>query len=632
MPATPAPALRAAPRVPPLLPAPAPSESLPSAPTRATPTPWPTRLAEPMLLGVIACAWVWTAPSWVLGGDTGEFATLVVDDGVAHPPGYPLYSLLLRLSAGLTRWLEPALVAGLVSAAAGIATLAVVLAAARALGASRIAALVATAVLGVAPLMWQLSTEPEVFSLNALLAVSLVACAAHGARLHGVTRLAALALLFGLGLANHHTIVCLAPVVLLGMVRALRELPRQAAPRAAALLLAAALFALGLTPYLTLLSADGAWRWGDLDTLGELAAHFARADYGTFTLSTRGERAPLDHLLLLLHSHVRDLFAVGTLIALLGAAALITGWPSRADGVALFSAWLLAGPAFVSLFDIAPRGVGVLLVERFHLLPIVLLAPLLACGLSVVGRVSRPWLRHHPRWVRRAAVVGLVAITALGAARTLPRVRAAQTPAVQSYVLNVLGSLPHQSVVVGTGDHLVFGMLYAQTALGVRPDVVYIDAALLPHAWYRRGIESRLDTALSLAATGSRLDEVALVEDLMATGRPVFVTAIRDGRMLEREFSVYPLGGVVGLAPAGLIIPPPDELARHNAELFESFALDYVYPSSPGTWASAVHEHYATTWWVLADALEQTGHEREAADALLRARRLAPWLFEGLPD
>ena len=41
--------------------------------------------------------YAWTAARTVQGGDAAEFGLIGLRGGVAHPPGYPLYSLLLRL-------------------------------------------------------------------------------------------------------------------------------------------------------------------------------------------------------------------------------------------------------------------------------------------------------------------------------------------------------------------------------------------------------------------------------------------------------------------------------------------------------------------------------------------------------
>ncbi|XP_046906265.1 transmembrane protein 260 isoform X1 [Hypomesus transpacificus] len=55
----------------------------------------------------------------VPGGDSGELITAACELGVAHPPGYPLFTLLSRLALALLPSLSPAHAANLLSALMG---------------------------------------------------------------------------------------------------------------------------------------------------------------------------------------------------------------------------------------------------------------------------------------------------------------------------------------------------------------------------------------------------------------------------------------------------------------------------------------------------------------------------------
>ena len=45
---------------------------------------------------------------------------------------------------------------------------------------------------------------------------------------------------------------------------------------------------------------------------------------------------------------------------------------------------------------------------------------------------------------------------------------------------------------IGTDDHRSFAILFAQAVLGEGADVVYIDASLLAHPWYRAALRRRM--------------------------------------------------------------------------------------------------------------------------------------------
>src|SRR3954471_3237912 len=87
--------------------------------------------------------------SRIVDGDSAEFATLGALGGRAHPSGYPLYVLWLRLWS----WLPgatPAHTAAIATAILGALTVAVLHAACRAWGARPLAATVSVAIVGTA--------------------------------------------------------------------------------------------------------------------------------------------------------------------------------------------------------------------------------------------------------------------------------------------------------------------------------------------------------------------------------------------------------------------------------------------------------------------------------------------------
>jgi hypothetical protein len=99
-------------------------------------------------------------------GDSAKFQFLGVVPGVGHPPGNPLYLLLLTIVQALP-WATPAVRANLLSAASGALAVGLI-----ADGCYRIAgwrsACLAAASLALGGLFWQFATETEVYALAAL--------------------------------------------------------------------------------------------------------------------------------------------------------------------------------------------------------------------------------------------------------------------------------------------------------------------------------------------------------------------------------------------------------------------------------------------------------------------------------
>ncbi|MFB6263674.1 MAG: protein O-mannosyl-transferase family [Bradymonadaceae bacterium] len=168
-----------------------------------------------LLAVAFAALYGFSAAPHPLGGDAALFATIFADGGYAHPPGYPLYSLYLMA----TSWLpaaSPAHGASIATSFLGVGAVVLLHDAARRWGLSRFAAAVAAVSFGIASGVWRYQTQPEVFALNHLIAASILVFAAPDAPAGGVRRAGALGLLAGLGLANHHTIVLVAPVGIYG--------------------------------------------------------------------------------------------------------------------------------------------------------------------------------------------------------------------------------------------------------------------------------------------------------------------------------------------------------------------------------------------------------------------------------
>jgi hypothetical protein len=125
----------------------------------------------------LAATYVATASRYVLGGDTGEFVTVAFDGGVAHPPGYPLYILWLRLFSWIPAS-SPAHAASIATALAATLSLVVLSRSVVAWGGSEAGAALAVALYGGSGLAMSLATCPEVFAPNVALVFAIVLVAA----------------------------------------------------------------------------------------------------------------------------------------------------------------------------------------------------------------------------------------------------------------------------------------------------------------------------------------------------------------------------------------------------------------------------------------------------------------------
>ncbi len=555
---------------------------------------WPA-----LILAAAAAAYALTAAQQILGPDNPELATLFRVGGVAHPSGYPLEVLYLRAM----RWLpaaSPAHGAALANAAMAVLGLYLAYRACRALGASVFASTIVVGVHAFSARAWILATHVEVFAMNAAIAAAIVWIAVDE-RIRGVRRVVLLSLLAGLGLANHHTIVLLAPIGIYGVARGLREDARRGRAIGAGL----AAFVAGLLPYLYVLhvgrNPSGHFVWGDVDTLRGLFFHFRRGEYGTVSFAVQSQRADrIGQVWLLVRSSVFGLMFL-PLLALVGVRR-----PS-ARALCLGASVVLAGPALVTLFNLTTVGLDRIVVERFHLLPQLLLALLIAPALD----------RVQPRVVRAACF----ALIPLGALNAYPELREHNRPDVEVYVRNTLAIAPPNALLLGSGDHRFGGFLYAREALGLRRDVVYLDAWLLLNPWYRRRMSAIVGVEL-VAPEQRSLSTVALVAQLQATGRPVFLTNAVSGA-IGATYPTYPVGTLRRVLPRGTPVPGPGEVEAWNHEAFAQMTLP-ARPPMLGTWGGDLQRSYVEPWQVLGEVWEQAGRRDRADACRKRAAELQP--------
>jgi hypothetical protein len=575
---------------------------------------WQDRIYPAVLVGTALAAYLAFASPYVLGGDAGEFDALAARGGVAHPPGYPLFTLILRaFSAAMSG--SPVLGASRVTAVTGALAAGVLYLACRSWGCRPDASLVAVTLYGSSPLAWLYATQAEVFALNALLCASLVALAGTRSFLRGSARLSALAVVFGLGLSHHHTILALAPIGLLGALRALREC-RPGADRARAALFAVGALAVGLSPYVYLLWAsrhpEGRWVWGGPMSLPDLVRHFERAEYWAQNAADPRIPAPAVQWAALAQSMERGLLGVGVPLAALGfASALVDNPPRGADrwgAAALAASLILAGPALLAVLVARPVGIYGVIIARFYQLPLMLASLGLAWGADLALSAAGPRVGRPVAWVTAIAI-------AIFAGTHVPgELREADRPTVEQYLQNTLAELPPGAVVVGTGDHRCFGFFYVQTVLGQRTDVVYVEAGLLHDRWYRDRIARALgESSVSDAAP-------ALIEALLQRGRLVFVTDSMN-LLVPPGHATYSLGTVVRVLPSGEAPPEPQALETMNLAIAHDFVREPSAPEDPWGWAGEVDATYARPWIELSRAFSARGMTEQARIDMERAAR-----------
>lgn len=353
-----------------------------------------------VFFGALAFTLPRVARDVVLFGDSAELVAAASVWGVAHPPGYPLYTALVHLATWLP-FADPALPAHLTSVVFHAACVALLGLVVLELTSSLPAAFGAAILLTLSRSFLLGSLYAEVFPLNDALAALLLWLALR-ARAAGPERarwLISLFAAFGVAAGHHQTIALWLP----GLVVLSWQPLRQAW---SARFLVRALVAAAVPAFLSLamlwLAArrDAAVSYGDVHDFGSLFALVTREDYGgLFSASRHPNQAPATERIgawaTLLFESVGPL---GLGLAALGSVTLIR--PDPRTAVALFLSLVLAGPAFAAANRVSVAGEAELaFFERFTTLSHVPVAALAGAG---IARVTE--------WLPNARVGALVAL------------------------------------------------------------------------------------------------------------------------------------------------------------------------------------------------------------------------------
>ncbi|OGD89035.1 hypothetical protein A3D81_00145 [Candidatus Curtissbacteria bacterium RIFCSPHIGHO2_02_FULL_40_17] len=432
-----------------------------------------------LLFSLTLTVYILTLSRSVYFGDSGEFIAVAKTLGIAHPPGYPLYTMLAHLFTYLP-FGNIAFKVNLFSAVTSSLTIVVVYFACLKLTKNRLASASASLFLAFSYLFWLYSLVAEVFSLNNLFVATIILISLHILeKPHQKKLFFLLAFVFGLALTNHHTIILLAPALLFLILSTTPKLLLN--PKF--IILNTLFILVGLLPYLYLpLRAlqDPILNWGDPDTLGKFLHHFLRRDYGTFSFGA-GSTKPfnLQALSFYLSSLPKDFVAVGTLLTILGFLYSFIISKEKRAYFYLVIAYLFVGPIFIFLTrlqvvgNIDAKGA----VERFFLTSHVLIAVYLAIGLSQV-------IKLIPKPLNLPANL-LVFIFLAPLIVNFNKVDQSKNFIYETYGQKVFESLPADSAVIVAGDHLSMVGKYLQFAKSERPDLKIINFTLLTDQWYK---------------------------------------------------------------------------------------------------------------------------------------------------
>jgi len=555
----------------------------------------------------IVFIYIYTAPPSVFLGDSGDMTAAAALFGVAHDPGYPLYSFLGFIwtkvfSFGTIAWRMNVFSA--LWAAGGVVLVYMLV---KYVTKNALAAFVGATVLAFSSTYWLFGTTAEVFSMHAFLSLLFLYALVRFYFEHGKRYIYLAAFAFSLSIAHHHTIILWLPgaLVLLVASQFWKHLRLRDIVTAGAITLSGLLWYLYL-PFSQWVS--GQYYWHDGNSIRGIADIFLRKSYGTFDIQRGGavleggERVrylPIYGMLFLYNFSV-----IGGLVAVIGG---LWGFvKQRVVATALLLNFFVSGLFFLAYAGLQLAGLFRLgMIEKFSVMSFCIVAIFIGLGadwLMTNGAIQRFFskLRLRNAHLFLNGIVVLIPLYLLINHWSVLNLRDywGGWAIGQDIFINVTP----RAVLRVVGDTMTFNARYLADVEGVRDDVFIVSSPLPP-------VTARLEQFVHDAELVSTKpsDDPQFVSELVELNyqRVPWFQGVRPQNSPEGTF-FHPSGMTMQLFEDDEF-DPEAQIHRLRYFLNNSFFLNHVYgkDTTLPAYARSINTDYAITlsnigWFMIA--------------------------------
>ncbi|MFH1283636.1 MAG: DUF2723 domain-containing protein [bacterium] len=457
-----------------------------------------------ILILIIACLYLSTLKPSVGAGDTAELAAAASTLGIAHSPGYPLFTIFGKMAHTALPFANSAYRINLLSFISAILSLCLLVFVLS--DKNPITVLVSVGLLAVSPIFWEEAIISEVFSLNFLFALVMLALLYRDlykpflGESADIRKIYLISFLFGLFLGDHHTLILLSPGIGLYFFFKLKDLPLMNVLRI--LFYSLAFFAIGFSIYIYLpirSLANPLLDWEDPETFERFWGVIKRSRYGSLSLAQGGSRG-ID-----IHTIIEELIFYGKLLfknySLIGIIFLFIGAvKSYFMNKKLFFTMLLifffSGPFMFIWANVPHTNHTEYIMERFFLLSLIPVTIFVSLGLIWID----DGLRKANKTITAAiCIIAVLSISIFALSRQKMFLFNRGTLQIYDTGKNVLKHLPKGSLLFADrADEVEFSLAYLKYAQKLRKDVLYIDCnagvsrSIYGNDYYRIWGEKRL--------------------------------------------------------------------------------------------------------------------------------------------
>ncbi len=410
----------------------------------------------------------------VYGGDIGDLVTAGFVMGVPHPPGYPLFTLLVFLLSKLPITATVAYKAGLISVASSILGLLIYFFHTKNVTKNVAISYLGAFILAFSYLFWFYAEIAEVFALNNLFLIALLVLSIKFYKDKKTLSLFLLSFIAGLSLTNHHTILLIFPSLFVLVFSHYKLFLR----KKTLIIKSFFLFLAGLLPYAYIpiaASRNPVINWDNAVNIENFLHLILRKGYGTFSPGSFTPAIPEERFLIFrefLTVTISSITFPTVVICLIGVFYLI----KKREYVILTSlllAYSLIGP-FFSIYAGFPlvNAFVIGVAERFYISSTIILMFIFPYGMKAVFQFFNSFFSKKLYAYILLAAFFLIPILLFK--YNYQRTDLSKTTIGSEFGKNILQFMPSESVLFVNGDTAVFNTWYVHYVENVRPDIVVI--------------------------------------------------------------------------------------------------------------------------------------------------------------
>ena len=496
-----------------------------------------------LIVIVVTFFYASTMPTSITLEDAGLFQMVCHLDGISHPPGYPLFTLLCNQMT-----VVPSVVAGnLISVVFALAAVVLFYQVVVLITSHAPTALVAAFAYALSSAFWSQAIIIEVYSLAACLFMLAWWLLIRFSQTEDARYWFGLCLVTGLGLSNHwplFVLSCLGLVSLLIFVRVqLWALMHSVSFWAGSVFL----LALGLSPYISLVTnlAPEIALVGAI-SIEELVDYVTRSHYSDHHEGSSPEDKLLFYRWLVVESGFQ-LGAIAVPVILVGVYRSLKEL-SVHHAVSLVVIFLATTFLLMSLVDFRFEIRSQAVFRAYTLIAYAPVALWFSMGLVwLLNQVPEKYSRFR----MPLAVVLLLSIVFYN----FPKVDRSKISLVEEFATTVLESLPPDAILFLRGDTQIGPFGFLNKVKGVRPDVTL-------YSWHSLVFANRLTEAL----LPKKKKEMVASQFIKSSSRPVFSI---DGRQdVDSNYGLY--YSYNNISPVFVFVPELERFVDYVLELYRN--------------------------------------------------------------